>query len=140
MSNRYIFAGDNFKSLDFTNPIRDSWDFVEEMKQTKDIELYAGVSAVYRAMNLTADAISNLPFAVVNAQGEDVDDSAQWKNVIGIMPRPRELLRLWRLSLFQTNTAYARIAKLKPGKRQLFYVEPSTIKPIVSNDGGLVGF
>ncbi len=138
--NRYIFADNSMKALDLSNPIRDSWDFIEAMKETGDKDLFASVSAVSRAVNLTADALSNMPFAVMKGE-EDVDTSQNWQNVIGIMPRPRELLRLWRMSLFFTNTAYGRIAKTKPTRKELFYVEPSTIRYNVNKQTGeLVGF
>jgi len=123
--NKYIFTdGRDTKSIDV---IRDSWDFVEAMKQTGDVNLYAQVSAVYRAANLTADAISNVPFAVMKGD-EDVDTSANWSNKIGMMPNPRELIRLWRMSLFFTNTAWGRVAKVNSLKRRLYYIAPHTMR------------
>jgi hypothetical protein len=128
MMNKYIFTnGTAAKSLDFGNPIRDSWDFVDAMSSMPEGELYARVSAVYRAANLTADAVAHVPFALVR-NGEDYDTSADWKNKVGFMPRPKDLLRLWRLSLFMTNTAYARIGQVNRLKKQLFYVSPDTMK------------
>ena len=114
-------------SLKAVDEINDSWDFVEAMKDIKDIDLYAKVAAVYRAANLTADATSNMPFAVMKGD-QDIDTSDQWTNVIGVMPNPRELIRLWRMSLFFTNTAYARLAKTNAIKRRLWYVAPHTMR------------
>ncbi len=127
---RYIVTnGKNTKAVDFSNPIRDSWDFVEALKKMEGGDVAAKVSAVYRAMNLTADATASIPFAVLKGS-QEIDTSADWKNTIGIMPKPKELIRLWRLSLFMTNSAYGRVAKTNPVKREIFYVVPDTIKVI----------
>ncbi len=137
MNKILITQGGQFKSVIDDAGIRDSWDFVEAMKVTESAELYAKVSAVYRAANLTADAVSNIPFAVM--QGEnDIDTSAKWKNKIRIMPNPRELLRLWTLSLFFHNAAYGRIAKTNSIKRRLFYVMPQNIEIVTSHKTGEV--
>lgn len=127
---RHIFTdGKNTKAVDFSNPIRDSWDFVEALKKMEGGDVAAKVSAVYRAMNLTADATASIPFAVLKGN-QEIDTSADWKNTIGVMPKPKELIRLWRLSLFMTNSAYGRVAKTNPVKREIFYVVPDTIKVI----------
>ena len=71
---KYIFTqGNAAKAIDLENPIRDSWDFVEAMTAMPEAELYARVSAVHRAMNLHASAVSNMNYAIVDKSGEDVD-------------------------------------------------------------------
>jgi hypothetical protein len=130
---KYIYTdGRNTKAVDFGSPIRDSWDFVEAMEGGVESDLYARVASVNRAMNLTADATAALPFAVMKG-GQDVDTSSEWVNAIGIMPKPKDLIRQWRLSLFMTNTAYARIDRTNAVKSRLFYVIPQTIRPIVKS-------
>ena len=135
MPNKYIFTnGTSSKSVDAIN---DSWDFVKAMEGAKDGDLYSKVAAVFRAMNLTADAVANMPFALVK-NGQDYDTSVDWQNKVGFMPRPQELLRLWRLSLFMDNKAYGRMITTKQFKgtalsRELVYVVPSTME-IVTNE------
>jgi phage portal protein BeeE len=125
---KYIYtAGNEAKAVDFANPIRDSWDFVEMMSAMPEAELYARVSAVNRAMNLTADATANIPFAVLK-NGKEIDTSADWKNVVGLMPKPKELIRLWRLSLFMRNEAYGRVDKVNAAKSWIHYVVPTNIE------------
>lgn len=131
-----VTSGGQLKSVDFSG-VRDSWDFVEMMKGEKSEDTYAKVAAVYRAMNLTADATANIPFAVTDMSGNtDLDTSENWKNKIGIMPRPREIIRQWRLSLFQSNMAYGRVAKTNIAKKQLFYVVPASIEILTDNKTG----
>jgi hypothetical protein len=137
---RHIYTdGRSAKAVDLENPIRDSWDFVEAMSAMPEAELYARVAAVNRAMNLTADATAYMNYAIVDKNGEDVDTFEDWQNSIGFMPDPRELIRRWRLSLFQSSVAYGRMVKLNALKKELVYVLPSTIK-IVTKDGGLEKF
>ena len=139
-NNKYIFTdGHNAKTVDAIN---DSWDFVEAMKQAGNAELYAKVAAVFRAMNLTADAVANMPFALVKG-GEDFDTSADWQNKVGFMPKPQELIRLWRLSLFMSNKAYGRMITTKEYKgkalsRELVYVVPDTMEIITNEDTGTI--
>lgn len=117
-----------------------AWDFITEPPDPANEDYYSSVAAVYRAANLTAGALANLPFALVNDKsGEDYDVSDAWENKVGFMPSPRELIRLWRLSLFMNNSAYG----FMEGNRvisQLRYIVPSTIKPVVDNKLGLTGF
>lgn len=129
MNNRYILAnGKEAKSLDLGNPIRDSWDFVEVMKQSEGGDLYAKVAAVFRAMNLTAGAVANIPFVIRKKGSKDeFDTSDQYGNKVEFFPNPRDLIRRWVLSLAFTNTAYGRIAKTNTVKRRVFYVLPNTI-------------
>jgi hypothetical protein len=89
---------------------------------------------------MTANATANIPFALINAvSGEDYDTSADWKNKVGFMPDPVELLRLWRLSLTMTNMAYGFMEGKTLGKRMLNtnlrYIVPSTLTPVVDNEG-----
>ena len=47
-----------------------------------------------------------MPFALVNAAGEDVDDSKSWENLPGYLPNPAHLLYLAAASLIMTSAAY----------------------------------
>lgn len=141
MAKRLFYTdGHKFKSIDLPQYPDDAWNFLSEPPDLTEHELYSRVAAVYRAANMTADAIANLPFAVVTKRGKDVDTSASWSNAVGFMPRPRELLRLWRLSLLMTNTAYGFMERDRSGNETLRYLIPSTIEPVVDQERGLIGF
>jgi hypothetical protein len=114
------------------------WDVTGAMNKIKDPQLYAGVAAVFRAAHINADALASLPFALVDERGEEYDNSEAWENKVGFMPNPRELLRLWRLSLFATNQAYGYIDRTKRGGRtiqELRYIAPTTIHIQAGADG-----
>lgn len=136
--------GETVKSFDLTQYPDSSWDWITgKPANTKTDELYSKVASVYRVANMTADAIGNMPFAVYKGDTE-VDRSDEWQNKVEFMPRPRELLRLWRLSLFMTNTAYAfregKTIRNKYKTNNVRYIMPSTIKPVTDKNDGLTGF
>ena len=72
--------------------------------------------------NLSAEAIANVPFAVLKGD-QEFDTSDDWQNKVGFLPNIRELLRLWRLSLFMTNSAYGFMEGNRVSKN-LRYVVP----------------
>ena len=119
------------------------WEVAGQAGKVKDAELYAGVSAVYRAAHINADAVASLPFALVDERGEEYDNSENWENKVGFLPRPRELLRLWRLSLFATNSAYGYIDETKKAGqgrvKELRYIDPQSIT-IKADGNGLQKF
>lgn len=104
-------------------------------KDMEDKDLYSRVAVVFRAVDLNANALSNVPFALVTERGADYDTSADWQNKVGFMPNPRKLFRLWRKSLTMTNAFYGWLERGKP----LRYLVPNTIKPDADKDG-LKGF
>ena len=142
MPTRFTFF-DGKKSYNVPDPWNSTLGWVtifgDSEKPTQDV-LYGTVAAVYRAVNLTADATASLPFAIVNKNGQDVDTSDNWQNAVGFMPNPRDLIRRWRTSLFMTNAAYA-FMESERGKKlsNLRYLVPTTIQPDADADG-LKGF
>ena len=135
--NRYIMT-DGVKSIDLPQFPNEAWHFYEGEPEEKE-DFYAKVSAVYRAVNLTASATANIPFALVKKSGKDFDISSEWENKVGFMPKPNELIRLWRMSLCMTNKAYGFMENSKATGKNLRYIVPTTITPIVDING-LQGF
>jgi len=106
MNNRFVMT-DGAKSVNMLDSDDPSiWTFYSNApQQTKD-KLYGFVSAAYRAYNLKANTIGNMPFALYDANGEEYDTSATWENKVGFIPNPSELFRLDTLSYISTNTIY----------------------------------
>jgi hypothetical protein len=107
-----------------------TWDFLEMVAEgrTSENDLYAKVAATFQAVNKSARAVANMPFAIVKGKA-DYDVSDAWENKVGFMPNPKDLLRRVRQSLIMTNTAYLRMGKnvLRQPKK-LRYVVPTSIK------------
>ena len=94
---------------------------------------------MYRAINFTADTLANMPFAIVNESGDEQDISEEYKNVVGFLPYPRAVLRLWVQSLLVTNRAYGFQEKKGSKITNLRYIAPATIAAKADADG-LQGF
>ena len=139
MPETFLVTGNTIKNITLPQYPDDAWDWISKAPDTEFDELYASVAAVYRVANMTADTVANMPFNILNKVGDIVDDSRDWQNKVGFMPNPRNLLRLWRLSLFMTNSAYGFMEGNRIN-RHLRYIVPSTIEPEVNNRDGLVGF
>jgi len=135
----YFTDGKTLKGIDLPQYPDSAWNWITGAPEdTKDEELYARVAAVHRVANLSAEAIANVPFAVYKGETE-YDTSNDWQNKVGFLPNIRELLRLWRLSLFMTNSAYGFMEGNRAVKN-LRYVVPSTITPQIDKWEGLTGF
>jgi len=99
----YFTDGKTLKGIDLPQYPDSAWNWITcAPDDTKDEELYARVAAVYRVANLSAEAIANVPFAIYKGD-QEFDTSDDWQNKVGFLPNIRELLRLWRLSLFSAN-------------------------------------
>lgn len=131
--------GPELKNITLPQYPDSAWDWITGAPETADDELYARVAAVYRVANMSADAVAKMPFAIIDRRGETIDSSDNYQNKVGFMPNPRELFRLWRLSLFMTNSAYGFMEGNRVAQR-LRYILPTTIEPIVDANAGLIGF
>lgn len=132
----FLMRQGSIKSVNLPLNYEDAWDFYDAGRDG-DYEFYEKVSAVYRAINLTADSTAKIPFAIVK-NGKDFDTSKEWQNKVGFLPRPKEFIRLARMSLSCFNAAYSFMER-KSGVSTLRYIKPVTIKPRV-DDEGLIGY
>jgi hypothetical protein len=136
--NRFMFT-DGKKSIDLPQFPNEAWTFYGESDNEGKEDFYGRVASVFRAFNITADVTASIPFALVRGD-KDYDVSKDWQNLVGFMPKPKELIRLWRMSLTATNSAYGFMENNKTTGRNLRYIVPSTITPITDNEKGLTGF
>jgi hypothetical protein len=136
--NRYVIT-DGVKSIDLPQYPNEAWHFYGEDDEDGKEDFYATVAAVFRAVNLTANATANIPFALVKKPGKDYDISTEWENKVGFLPKPQELIRLWRMSLSMSNMAYGFMENSRKDGRNLKYIVPTTISPNVDING-LHGF
>ena len=135
----YFTNGSTLKGIDLPQYPDSAWNWITGAPEdTSEEQLYSRVAAVYRVANLSAEAIANVPFAIYKGK-EEYDTSDDWQNKVGFLANPRELFRLWRLSLFMTNMAYGFMEGNRVTKN-LRYVKASSITPVVDKWQGLQGF
>lgn len=140
MSKFFYTDGRETKGIDPWHSDGEMWKYNSNPPAGEMDELYARVAAVYRAVNFTADTLSNMPFAITSeAGGKEIDISDEYHNKVGFLPYPRQLLRLMTQSFLVTNRAYA--FKETQGRtiKNLRYIAPATVAPKV-DDGGILGF
>lgn len=143
----YSVTGDGIKGfnvpIDWHGEINLGWTAIGggQLSQSQQIELYAKVAAVYRAANLSAKALSGIPFTLtITKSGEEFDNSADWQNKVGFLRDPVEMLRLWRLSLFMHNAAYGFMEGNGVTRKNLRYIVADSITPKTDDNDGLLGF
>jgi hypothetical protein len=142
MAQKLFFTdGRGTKSIDPWHSDGAMWRYNSNPPPMEADELYSRVAAVYRAINFTADTLSNMPFAILKEGGAEVDTSEEYKNEVGFLPYPRQLLRLMVQSFLVTNKAFAFQETKGRAVKNLRYIAPSTIQ-ILTNPvtGDLTGF
>jgi hypothetical protein len=105
MTDKFILTDGQKSAALLTSDDPNVWNFFGGTAKAEDITLYARVAAAFRAYNLKANTVGNMPFALMKGKDE-YDTSASWENKVGFLPNPSELLRLDTLSYMATNTVY----------------------------------
>ena len=101
-----LIATDGMKSANMlTSNDPDIWTFFSNAPQSSRQVLYGYVAAVFRAYNLKANTVGDMPFVLYQGETE-YDNSATWQNKVGFLPNPSELFRIDTLSYIDTNTIY----------------------------------
>ncbi|OQA96949.1 MAG: Phage portal protein [Chloroflexi bacterium ADurb.Bin222] len=107
-------------------------------------KLHRAVPWLFRGVDLRGDAVADMPFVILSGTGgsaREVDNSRNWQNVVGFLPRPRDLFWLVEAALVIWGYAY-----LEQGRnvgrrlRELRYLLPTTVKPEIDAVQGLTGF
>jgi hypothetical protein len=131
MDRKFIMT-DGLKAVSLTG--EEGWSYLNQLPKTTQLEQYATVAAVFRAFNLKANTVSNMPFTLYKGD-EEYDSSATWENKVGFLPNPSELFRLDTLSLIATNTAYNLRTKDALGykTRGLYHAISYSFTPNVDN-------
>ena len=134
-----FFDGVHLKG--FNLPVDFESDFGWDVygKEVDGKELYAKVSAVYRAENLNESAVASMPFVIYDKAGNEWDTSADYQNKLGFLPNPGKLFGLWRKSLSFTNKGFG-LFERRNGVTELRYIVPTTIQIDSNERDGVVGY
>jgi HK97 family phage portal protein len=104
-------------------------------------DLFANIAWLRRGVDVRANAVSSMPFAIVKGD-QDFDNSTSWTNAVGFMPNPKRLLWLIEASLTLTARAYLFRESLGTTSipMDLRYMLPTSVTPVFSPATGLVAF
>lgn len=126
------------KAVDMS-PLSDFW--YEDPKRDDDTDpatLFRAVPWLYRGVQLRANAVAAMPFAVMRGETE-VDSSDDYQNALGWLPNPRRLFYMTEAALCCFGTGYWWRERNRVMTKSVRYVVPSTIEPVIEADG-LKGF
>lgn len=138
----YLFDGMKAVAIDELPP--GAWTFYSGGQDKKPLQLlkeyWRAVPWLFRGVQIRAQALSALPFAIVGRGGEDVDTSADYSNVVGFLPDPVSLFYLVEAALCLLGRAYLFREKNRVRTLGLRYLLPTSITPKLDEKRGLVGF
>jgi HK97 family phage portal protein len=133
----FIFARQNeAKNFDFS-----FWGGIEGFLEASkvggggdDAALKRLVPDVAKAVDMTAAAISGLPFDILNEKDDIIDSSTNWQNKAGGMPNPQKTLYLVASSLCG-GSAYLLPTRTPRLIFSLQYCAPGSIQPFIDSNG-----
>ena len=141
MTQTWIYDGQSIKKVSLSG--NEGWNIhggppTGDQKEIQDY--YIRVPFLNRAVAIRANAVSSLPFAIVNDSGVEIDTSDDYKNKVGFLPNPQRLLSLVESSLFIAAEAYLYQLRNRVKVLNLQYFQPSTIEPQLDERLGVTGF
>lgn len=138
----YLFDGAKAMAIDELPP--EAWTFYSSGQDKKPLQLlkkyWRAVPWLFRAVQIRAQALSSLPFAIVGRGDNDIDTSADYSNAVGFFPDPVGLLYLVEAALCLLGRAYLFREKNRVRTLDLRYLLPTSITPEIDEKRGLVGF
>lgn len=127
------------KSVDLS-PLGDYWyQPVRDEDNPTGIELLRAVPWLWRAVELRANAVAAMPFAIMRGKVEE-DTSDDYTNALGWLSDPRRLLWLTEAALCCYGSAYYWRERNRITTKGVRYVRPDTIEPQIDPQAGLTGF
>ena len=142
--NKHIVFDGSKKSIELLQYPDEAWTWLTgqpDSGQTGIKEYFKAVPWLYRGVGLRANAVSKMPFAIYKGDGEDpIDTDQDYENNIGFLPNPKRTLRLLEMSLALLGKAYLFNIQNKTITLDLKYLNPATIRPVIDEKEGLIGF
>ena len=132
---------DGHKKTNINNLPEEAWEYLRGDGPDSELrKLQKAVPWLYAAVETRANALAAVPFSIYRGT-EEIDRVEEWENKIGVLPDPKLLLRKIEQSLVSFGRSYLFQPVNKFGfKKELRYIQPTTIKPVFSEETGLVSF
>jgi hypothetical protein len=114
------------------------WNVVGDDGEVID---YGTVSWAFRGLQVIGGGVASVPFDVLNASGEVIDSSEDYKNKIGILQDPKRLFSLMAQSRTLTGSAYVHLLRNTRVIKEMVYRKPTSITPEYDQKtGNLTGY
>ena len=139
MNDTILFDGQ--KSVNLLN-YPEAWTVLSGGETGGDVQkYYKAVPLIWRGVDLIANSVSTLPFAIVkDDSGDEIDSSDDYQNALEFMPNPRAWRFLIAASMELLGRAYLFREQNLVKTLGLRYVLASSITPVIDEQEGLVGF
>ncbi len=99
------------------------------------IRLRKVVPWMNKAIRMTANAVSQLPYQILTPAGDEVEIDRAW----GAVKNPQTIIGLVAASLC-SGAAYLKAETTSRAIVGLQYLAPQTMKPVFDNNGNLINF
>jgi hypothetical protein len=122
----------------------EAWNIIMGGEQSTSTlqDYFSNVSWVYRGIDIRANGVKRVPFVIENRGGNTIDDSTQYTNAVGILPKPKQIIGLTEMALSVFGYAYwYRTPNLLGKTMGVRYLLPTDIDPDWQRDvtGRVVG-
>lgn len=134
-----LFDGAKAVPLESLPP--EAWTFLTggSPDGSKVKKLYDVVPWLFRGINLRATSLAAIPFSIFRGD-EEIDSSDDWRNEVGFLPDPFELLYLTEGDLTVHGRSYWFRGRNLVKTLELRRLQPTTVKPKFDVEQGLVGY
>lgn len=107
----------------------DGWNVLGETREKPGTvtALASRVAIVFRGMTIRANAVSSIPFDMVDLNGNIIDTMDDWKNECGFLPNPESLFWLLEAAWTLYGRAYLHNTANKYGYHKIKYLAPETV-------------
>jgi HK97 family phage portal protein len=131
---------DGKKSIELAQYPSSAWTWLTGQPETNEQTYKNTVPWLYRAFTILQNTIITIPFVLANKKTKQtIDDSNNWKNILGYFPQFTKLLQLINGSLNGCGKAYLFVERSSIGIKSVRYLNPNSITPIL-DETGLKGF
>ena len=118
----------------------EAWTYLSGGPGSDVQKYYKAVPLIWRGVDLIANAVSTLPFSIVNQAGDEIDSSDDYQNKLGFLPNPTDLRFLIAASMELLGRGYLFRERNLVKTLDLRYMVATSISPDIDEEKGLVGF
>lgn len=141
MVNHKLVFTDGMKAVNLDAYPPESWTWYSGGPEDSDLTFRNFVPWIARAERLRIGPLANLPFAIYNKRGDEVDNSNDYQNVLEFLPNPARFFARIEGALLDYGRAYflknRNAAKYTKG---LKYFLPTSVSPEIDAVRGLTEF
>jgi len=131
---------DGQKAVNLNDLPPEAWTYLSGGPGSDVQKYYKAVPLIWRGVDLIANAVSTLPFSIVNQAGDEIDSSDDYQNKLGFLPNPTDLRFLIAASMELLGRGYLFRERNLVKTLDLRYMVATSISPDIDEEKGLVGF